>query len=135
MTKTSPSIDPELAELCAEIVCAYVSRNAISPGDLPNLIVDVHATLHALSNEVEAAPDIKPVPATSIRKSVTPDHVVCLDCGKRLKTLRRHIFAVHNLDADAYRIRWGLAPDHPLVAPKHSDKRSKLAKKNGLGLK
>ncbi len=121
----------ELLELTATIVEAHVSNNAIAVSDLPGLIATVHETLVAIG-EGRAA---KGEPAVSIKKSVRPDYIVCLEDGEKHKMLKRHLRTAHELTPDAYRKRWGLAGDYPLVAPKYAELRSKLAKKIGLGRK
>ena len=126
--------DP-LVELSASLVGAYVSHNALSAGDLPRLIAQVHQALSALGGvaQVEAAPEMKP--AVPVKKSITPDHLICLDDGKKFKSLKRHLRTEHDMSPDEYRARWGLPPDYPMVAPSYSDARSQLAKSIGLGRK
>ncbi len=121
----------ELLELTARIVEAQVSNNAIAVADLPGLIATVHETLAAVG-EGRAA---KSEPAVSIKQSVRPGYIVCLEDGEKHKMLKRHLRTAHELTPDAYRQRWGLAGDYPLVAPKYAELRSKLAKKIGLGRK
>ena len=121
----------ELVGLTATIVEAHVSNNAIPVADLPGLIGTVHETLAAIG-EGRAA---KGEPAVSIKRSVRPDYIVCLEDGEKHKMLKRHLRTAHELTPDAYRERWGLARDYPLVAPKYAELRSKLAKKIGLGRK
>ncbi len=121
----------ELLEHTARIVEAQVSNTAIAVADLPGLIATVHETLAAVG---EGAPP-RPEPAVSIKKSVRPDYIVCLEDGEKYKMLKRHLRAAHDMTPDAYRERWELARDYPLVAPKYAETRSKLAKKIGLGRK
>lgn len=125
----------DLVELSADIVSAYVSHNAVSPSDLTRLIADVHGALRALrSNEVPAvAEDLKP--AVPVRKSVAADYIICLEDGKKFKSLKRHLRTHYNLSPEEYREKWGLPADYPMVAPNYSATRSKLAKDNGLGRK
>lgn len=127
--------ESDLIELSTEIVSAYVSHNAMSPGDLPKLIADVHGALLALhNNEVPVAvEDLKP--AVPVRKSVAPDYIICLEDGKKFKSLKRHLRTHYNLSPEEYREKWGLPSDYPMVAPSYSATRSKLAKDNGLGRK
>jgi len=127
--------DNDLIELSAEIVSAYVSHNALSPTDLARLIVEVHGTLKGLqSNEApEPAEELKP--AVPVRKSVAPDYIVCLEDGKKFKSLKRHLRTHYNLSPEEYREKWGLPADYPMVAPNYSATRSRLAKDNGLGRK
>ena len=114
-----------------EIVSSYVRHNTIAAADLPRLIVNVY---RALAGGGQAAPLPAPqVPAVPIRRSVTPEFVVCLECGFRARTLRRHLREAHGLRPDEYRARWGLAGDHSLVAPGYSARRSAIAKASGLG--
>ncbi len=121
----------ELLELTARIVEAQVSNNAIAVADLPGLIGTVHETLVAVGE----GPAPSPEPAVSIKRSVRPGYIVCLEDGLKHKMLKRHLRTAHELTPDAYRKRWGLAGDYPLVAPKYAELRSKLAKKIGLGRK
>lgn len=123
----------ELVDLTAEIVAAYVSNNAVVSTDLPGLIAGVHKALATAvdgANEPEAPP-LKP--AVSPRKSVTPDYIICLEDGKKLKMLKRHLKTAYNMTPEQYRERWGLAPDYPMVAPRYAEQRRELAKKIGLG--
>ncbi len=122
----------ELVGLTATIVEAHVSNNAIPVADLPGLIATVHETLAAIGTEGGAP---KGDPAVSIKKSVRPDYIVCLEDGEKHKMLKRHLRTAHELTHDAYRERWGLARDYPLVAPKYAELRSKLAKEFGLDRK
>ncbi|MCD7059425.1 MucR family transcriptional regulator [Pelagibacterium xiamenense] len=138
MTNTvdaEPKVDIDLVEFSTEIVSAYVSHNAISPTDLPKLIGDVHAALKALHTEEIAQPVEEKKPAVPVRKSVTPDYIICLEDGKKFKSLKRHLRTHYNLSPEEYREKWGLPSDYPMVAPSYSETRSKLAKVNGLGRK
>ena len=123
----------ELLELTTEIVSAHVSNNSIALGDLPQLIQDVYKTL-AIVGTTPAVPE-RPKPAVPIKKSISPDFVVCLEDGKKLKMLKRHLKTAYNMTPDEYRERWGLPPDYPMVAPNYAKHRSALAKKIGLGTK
>jgi predicted transcriptional regulator len=120
-----------LEALVAEIVSSYLAKNQVAPSDLSQLITTVYQSLHSLGTAPE--PEPPRTPAVSVRQSVTTDYVVCLECGWRGSTLRRHIGARHGLDESAYRQRWNLRPDHALVAPGYSAKRSELARQIGLG--
>ncbi len=122
----------ELLEHTTRIVAAHVSHNAMPAADLPRLIATVHETLAKLGTE-EAAP--RPEPAVPIKQSVKPEYIVCLDDGKKLKMLKRHLRTAYNMTPDDYRTRWGLPRDYPMVAPNYAKKRSELAKKIGLGRK
>ncbi len=127
--------DQELIDLTAEIVSAYVGNNMVVQADVPALIVQVHAALAELS--VPPAPQIAEAaelkPAVPVRKSVTPEYIVCLEDGKRFKSLKRHLRTKYDLSPEAYRAKWGLPPDYPMVAPAYAEARSRLAKKIGLG--
>ena len=124
-----------LIELTASVVSAYVSNNPVPVGDLAGLIGQVHA---ALANTAGAGGEEKaeaPKPAISIRKSITPDYLICLEDGKKFKSLKRHIATHYGLSPDEYREKWGLAKDYPMVAPNYAAARSSLAKEMGLGRK
>jgi predicted transcriptional regulator len=123
-----------LLDLTTEIVTAHVSRNAVPAEQLPRLIQQVHGALAGLG---VAAPDPGPdrKPAVPLRSSVRPDHLVCLEDGKKVKMLKRHLFANHGMTPAEYRARWNLAPNYPMVAPQYSAKRAELAKTIGLGRK
>ena len=125
----------ELVELAAYIVSAYVGNNAVTSADLPALIKDVHKALHVAltTGGSEEAPQLKP--AVSIRKSITPDFVICLEDGMKFKSLKRHLRTHHDLTPEDYREKWGLPGDYPMVAPNYAATRSSLAKKMGLGQK
>jgi predicted transcriptional regulator len=123
-----------LLRLGAEIVVAYVSRNAVPPEAVPAIIRSVHDTLGGLARGVEpAAPEERPKPAVPISRSVQHDYIVCLEDGKRLKMLKRYLRSRYNLSPEDYRRRWGLPPDYPMVAPAYAARRSDFAKKIGLG--
>jgi predicted transcriptional regulator len=123
--------DEDILKLVTEIVAAYVSKNPVPSGDLPGLIKKVHATLGGFSDGDGAAPP-RP-PAVPVKKSVTPDHIVCLEDGKKLKMLKRYLRARYKMSPDEYRARWNLPPDYPMVAPNYAARRSEFAKKIGLG--
>ena len=129
------SADSDLIELSTEIVSAYVSHNAVSPGDLPKLIAEVHGALRALQSNEVPAPVEELKPAVPVRKSVANDYIICLEDGKKFKSLKRHLRTHYNLSPEEYREKWGLPADYPMVAPSYSATRSKLAKDNGLGRK
>jgi predicted transcriptional regulator len=134
-TAAADAGDLELVELSADIVSAYVSHNSVSPTDLTRLIADVHGALRALrTNEAPVVvEDLKP--AVPVRKSVAADYIICLEDGKKFKSLKRHLRTHYNLSPEEYREKWGLPADYPMVAPNYSATRSKLAKDNGLGRK
>lgn len=122
-------------ELAADIVSAYVSRNSVGAGELPALIGDVHAALLRISSGPVEAPVEAPKPAVSVKKSVTPDFIICLEDGKKFKSLKRHLRTQYNLSPDEYREKWNLPSDYPMVAPNYAEARSKLARDMGLGQK
>ena len=128
------TVEADLIELSTEIVSAYVSHNAVSPGDLPKLIAEVHGALRALQANETPAPVEELKPAVPVRKSVANDYIICLEDGKKFKSLRRHL-AVLGMTPDEYRAKWGLPADYPMVAPSYAAARSALAKKMGLGRK
>ena len=123
---------PELLEHTTRIVAAHVANNPIAAAELPSVIATVHQALAALGPEEAAS---RPEPAVSIKQSVKPEYIVCLDDGKKLKMLKRHLRTAYNMTPDDYRKRWGLPGDYPMVAPNYAKQRSKLAKKIGLGRK
>ncbi|MBV9200893.1 MAG: MucR family transcriptional regulator [Alphaproteobacteria bacterium] len=119
--------------LTAKIVESYLQHHTVGISELPDLITSVHRSLRELGTS--SAPEAAPAPAVSVRQSVHPDYVVCLDCGYRGRTLRRHISSRHGLSREEYLRRWGLRPDHRLTAPAYSERRSTMAKDLGLGRK
>ncbi|WP_367187018.1 MucR family transcriptional regulator [Neomegalonema sp.] len=126
----------ETLELTAEIVAAHVANNSVPVADLPALIQSVFHTLANLGEESvvvveEIQEELKPV--VPIKKSVTPDYIICLEDGKKLKMLKRHLKTAYNMSPDDYRARWGLPADYPMVAPNYAQKRQELAKRIGLG--
>jgi predicted transcriptional regulator len=126
----------DLIELTTAIVSAYVTKNALSPSDVPKLITDIYGALDGLQNPAKAVVPVEPLkPAVSIRKSITPDHLVCLEDGKHFKSLKRHLQNDHQLTMEQYRVKWKLPTDYPSVAPNYSATRSALAKSIGLGRK
>ena len=125
----------ELLALTTEIVASHVSNNTVAVSDLPELIRQVYGSLTNLSPTPAPEQPEKPQPAVAIKKSVTPEYIVCLEDGKKLKMLKRHLRSTYNLSPDEYRAKWGLPPDYPMVAPKYAEQRSDFAKKIGLGRK
>ena len=121
----------EVLELTTEIVAAHVGSNRVAIADLPGLIQDVYKTLLTVGTN-QAMPE-KPRPAVPVKKSIFPDYIVCLEDGKKLKMLKRHLKTAYNLTPDEYRERWGLPPEYPMVAPNYARHRSRLAKEIGLG--
>ncbi len=115
------------------VVTAYLSNNTVPAEDVPRLIETVHQTLSELGPADDGAESGSPEPAVPISESVTPDYIVCLEDGKRLKMLKRHLMAAYNMTPDEYRSRWGLPADYPMIAPNYAKQRSNLAKQIGLG--
>lgn len=124
----------ELLALTTEIVSSHVANNTVSLNDLPQLIQQVYATLASIGGAPATAGE-RPQPAVPIKKSVTPDYIVCLEDGRKLKMLKRHLKTAYELTPEDYRERWGLPADYPMVAPNYAKQRSSLAKKIGLGTK
>jgi len=125
--------EDELLRMTAEVVSAYVSNNTLATGQLADVIQSVYNSLRGLEGQVAEAPAEPLKPAVPIRKSVTPEYLICLEDGKKLKMLKRHLRSTYNLTPDEYRAKWGLAQDYPMVAPKYAAQRSEFAKKIGLG--
>jgi predicted transcriptional regulator len=123
---------PDYLTLAVDIVSAFVSNNPVPPPELPALIAAVHATLHGLVQPL-AAPTEELRPAVPVRRSVQPDFIVCLEDGKKFKSLKRHLRTHYNMTPDEYRQKWGLGSDYPMVAPNYAAARSSLAKSMGLG--
>lgn len=121
----------DVLALTAQIVSAHVTKNEVAPDALPSLIREVYKTLSSVGTEPTEAE--KPKPAVAITKSVFPDHIVCLECGKKLTMLKRHLMTEHSLTIDQYRGKWSLPSNYPVVAPEYAETRSALAKKIGLG--
>lgn len=122
----------ELLAFTTEIVSAYLSKNTMPSGEIPGVIEQVFKTLANVNKDVNVSVD-RPQPAVPIKKSITPDYLVCLEDGKKLKMLKRHLKTAYDMSPQEYRERWGLPPDYPMVAPSYAEKRSKLAKDIGLG--
>ncbi len=121
----------DVLALTAQIVSAHVTKNEVAPDALPSLIREVYKTLSTVGAEPTEAEKLKP--AVAITKSVFPDHIVCLECGKKLTMLKRHLMTEHTLTIDQYRSKWSLPSNYPVVAPEYAETRSALAKKIGLG--
>jgi predicted transcriptional regulator len=122
----------DLLALTTEIVAAHVSNNTVAVGDLALLINQVYQSLANIGS-VPTAPVTRPQPAVTVKKSIQPDYLVCLEDGKKLKMLKRHLKTAYNMTPEAYRERWGLPADYPMVAPNYARQRSRLAKEIGLG--
>jgi predicted transcriptional regulator len=128
--RNEPHGEEEILKLVTEIVAAYVSNNPVPAGELPAMIRSVHATLGSFSEGGAGA--MRP-PAVPVKKSITPDYIVCLEDGKKLKMLKRYLRSRHGLSPDAYRAKWNLPADYPMVAPNYAARRSEFAKQIGLG--
>lgn len=129
-----PQSKADITQLTAEIVAAYVGKNTVPQAEIPKLIADVHKALASASLPVGSqtdAPELRP--AISIKKSVTPEYIVCLEDGKKFKSLKRHLRSQYDMSPEQYRERWGLPADYPMVAPNYAQARSSLAKRMGLG--
>jgi len=122
-----------LIGLVADIVSAYVSNNSVPAADLPGLIATTHAAISGLGAPPAPVVEERPTPIVSIKKSITPEFLICLEDGKKFKSLKRHLRTAYNMSPEDYRTRWGLPPDYPMVAPAYAEARSTLAKKMGLG--
>ena len=121
-----------LITLTSDIVAAHVSNNSVAVDEVPTLISNVYTALSGLGTG-SVVTETRPDPAVSVRASVKKDHIICLDCGKKMKMLKRHLSTEHGMTPDEYRQRWDLAADYPMVAPDYADTRRDLAKKIGLG--
>lgn len=125
----------KMVVITADIVASFVANNRVDVSGLPELIASVHASLQRLGQGQAAAPQEALQPAVPPKRSVTPDYIICLENGKRFKSLKRHLRTAYNLTPEEYRARWGLPPDYPMVAPNYAASRSALAKSMGLGRK
>jgi predicted transcriptional regulator len=135
MNEPSAKSADMLIELTADVVAAYVSNNPVPVSELPNLIADIHAALGRVGGTSEQAPVDKQKPAVNPKRSVHDDYIVCLEDGKKFKSLKRHLMTHYNLTPDQYREKWNLDSSYPMVAPNYAAARSQLAKKMGLGRK
>ena len=135
MNDSAIDMNETLIALTADIVAAHVSNNSVAVSDIPLLIQNVHSSLVGLTEESEPAVEERPEPAVSVRASIKPDYIVCLEDGKKLKMLKRHLMTHYNMTPDEYRARWNLPADYPMVAPNYAATRRELAKKIGLGRK
>ena len=134
-TAESGATTGNLTELVADIVGSYVSHNSVQVADLPKLISEVHAALQRTANGGQQTEEKTQEPAVPVRRSVQADYIVCLEDGKKFKSLKRHLRTDHDMTPQEYRAKWGLKPDYPMVAPNYAASRSELAKKMGLGRK
>jgi predicted transcriptional regulator len=131
--KADDEVLPDFIELAADIVSAFVSNNSVPIADLPGLISSVHATLGKLSHTAVEEKAEPLTPAVSVKRSITPDYIVCLEDGKKFKSLKRHLRTRYDMTPEQYRTKWNLASDYPMVAPNYAAARSELAKNMGLG--
>ncbi|MHA7772152.1 Ros/MucR family transcriptional regulator [Roseibium sp. M-1] len=130
---TDSPVDANLIDLTADIVSAYVSNNTVASTDLPGLINEVYGALQRTAN-TSSEPEPEPLkPAVPVKKSVMPDYIICLEDGKKFKSLKRHLRTHYNMTPEEYREKWDLGADYPMVAPNYAAARSELAKKMGLG--
>ena len=123
----------EIIEMTADIVSAYVGNNSVSATDLPSLIQSVHRALAGVSTGAEPVEVTPKEPAVPLKRSITPDYLICLEDGRKFKSLKRHLRTKYNMSPEDYRAKWGLAKDYPMVAPNYAKARSDLAKQMGLG--
>jgi predicted transcriptional regulator len=133
MERTMAEDTESLIGLVADIVSAYVSNNSVPAADLPGLIATTHAAISGLGAAPAPVIEERPTPVVSIKKSITPEFLICLEDGKKFKSLKRHLRTAYNMSPEEYRARWGLPSDYPMVAPSYAEARSSLAKKMGLG--
>ena len=123
----------EIIEMTTDIVSAYVGNNSITAADLPSLIQNVHRALSQVTTGEDATPQAPQEPAVSVRKSITPDYLICLEDGRKFKSLKRHLRTKYDMSPEEYRSKWNLPKDYPMVAPNYAKARSDLAKQMGLG--
>ena len=133
MTNIENDMTETLITLASDIVAAHVSNNSLPADEVPALITNVYNALAALGQITETVEE-RPEPAVSVRSSVKRDHIICLDCGKKMKMLKRHLMTEHSMAPEDYRARWDLGSDYPMVAPAYAERRSALAKQSGLGM-
>lgn len=125
----------DMVDLTSEIICSYVANNSVPVDELPKLIGQIHSTLVAISKPIQSGSGGSQKPAVSIKRSITPDYLICLEDGQKFKSLKRHLRSKYNLSPEEYRVKWRLPSDYPMVAPNYAAERSKLAMKMGLGQK
>ncbi len=123
----------EVLRLATEIVAAYVSHNQVPAQEVPNMIRNVHGVLGALREPHQEEPQVAQKPAVPVKKSITPEYIICLEDGKKLKMLKRYLRSNYDMSPEEYRAKWNLPPDYPMVAPNYAAQRSEFAKKIGLG--
>jgi predicted transcriptional regulator len=132
-TDMQPAKADDLLKFASEIVAAYVSNNPIPAGEIPGMIKSIHSTLGGLANGLTADAPLAQKPAIAVKRSITPEYIVCLEDGKKLKMLKRYLRSRYSLTPEEYRAKWGLPADYPMVAPNYAAQRSEFAKKIGLG--
>jgi predicted transcriptional regulator len=125
----------EILRMAVDVVAAYLSNNQVATSQISDIIQSVFSSLSSLEGEAPEPPSEAPKPATSVRKSVTPEYIICLEDGKKLKMLKRHLRTTYHMTPEEYRAKWNLPPDYPMVAPNYAKQRSEFAKKIGLGRK
>ncbi len=133
--RSNPVQQENILRMAVDIVAAYVGNNSVPANEVPDVINTVYGSLNSLNGQAGGLGGEPPKPAVSIRRSVTPEYIVCLEDGKKLKMLKRHLRASYNMTPDDYRLKWGLPADYPMVAPNYAQQRSKFAKQIGLGRK
>ena len=133
ITQESELSAEEVLRLATDIVAAYVSHNQVPASEVPNMIRNVHGVLGALREPGQEEPQVAQKPAVAVKKSVTPEYIVCLEDGKKLKMLKRYLRSNYDMSPEEYRAKWNLPPDYPMVAPNYAAQRSEFAKKIGLG--
>ena len=131
----NPATQPDVLRMAVEVASAYLGNNSVPAGQVPEVINTIYTSLNALNGQVAQGSAEPPKPAVSVRRSVHPDYIVCLEDGKKLKMLKRHLRAAYGMTPDEYRAKWNLPADYPMVAPNYAEQRSAFAKKIGLGRK
>ncbi|MPY69352.1 MAG: transcriptional regulator [Alphaproteobacteria bacterium] len=131
----NPATQPDVLRMAVEVASAYLGNNSVPAGQVPEVINTIYTSLNALNGQVAQGSAEPPKPAVSIRRSVHPDYIICLEDGKKLKMLKRHLRAAYGMTPDEYRAKWNLPADYPMVAPNYAEQRSAFAKKIGLGRK
>jgi predicted transcriptional regulator len=130
---TTPPSHSQILRMVTDVISSYLKKNPVSANELPDVIGSVYSALSGKQAEPAAPVEQRPEPAVAVKRSVTPDFIICLEDGKKLKMLKRHLATAYGMTPDEYRQRWGLAPDYPMVAPNYALQRSNLAKQIGLG--
>ena len=130
---TTPPSHAQILRMVTDVIASYLKKNPVAASELPDVIGSVYAALSGKPAEPAEPAEQRPEPAVSVKRSVTPDYIVCLEDGKKLKMLKRHLRTTYNMTPDEYRAKWGLPPDYPMVAPAYANRRSEFAKQIGLG--